>query len=75
MLHVDVLYDIKRKKYKTVCAELAFAKSPSTEWSWILYRTYNSFSLIAKSIALEASTLTITLPMRFPIFILFLFFF
>jgi hypothetical protein len=31
---VDVLYNIKRKKYKTVCAELAFAKSPSTEWSW-----------------------------------------
>ena len=27
ILHVDVL------KYKTVCAELAFAKSPSTEWS------------------------------------------
>ena len=26
-------YNIKRKKYKTVCAELAFAKSPSTEWS------------------------------------------
>jgi hypothetical protein len=35
ILHVDVLYNIKRKKYKTVCAELAFAKSPSTEWSWI----------------------------------------
>ena len=34
ILHVDVLYNIKRKKYKTVCAELAFAKSPSTEWSW-----------------------------------------
>ena len=33
MLHVDVLYTIKRKKYKTVCAELAFTKSPSTEWS------------------------------------------
>ena len=33
MLHVDVLYNIKRKKYKTVCAELAFTKSPSTEWS------------------------------------------
>ena len=32
ILHVDVLYNIKRKKYKTVCAELAFAKSPSTEW-------------------------------------------
>jgi hypothetical protein len=33
ILHVDVLYNIKRKKYKTVCAQLAFAKSPSTEWS------------------------------------------
>jgi hypothetical protein len=30
ILHVDVLYNIKRKKYKTVCAELAFTKSPST---------------------------------------------
>jgi hypothetical protein len=28
ILHVDVLYNIKRKKYKTVCAELAFTKSP-----------------------------------------------
>ena len=26
ILHVDALYNIKRKKYKTVCAELAFAK-------------------------------------------------
>ena len=33
ILHVDVLYNIKRKKYQTVCAELAFAMSPSTEWS------------------------------------------
>jgi hypothetical protein len=33
ILHVDVLYNIKRKKYKAVCAELAFTKSPSTEWS------------------------------------------
>jgi hypothetical protein len=33
ILHVDVLYNIKRKKYKTFCAELAFAMSPSTEWS------------------------------------------
>jgi hypothetical protein len=33
ILHVDVLYNIKRNKYKTVCAELAFAKSTSTEWS------------------------------------------
>jgi hypothetical protein len=30
ILHVDVLYNIKREKYKTVCAELAFTKSPST---------------------------------------------
>ena len=27
ILHVDVLYNIKRKKYKMVCAELAFTKS------------------------------------------------
>jgi hypothetical protein len=48
ILHVDVLYNIKRKKYKTVCAELAFTKLPSTEWSWFcIYRTYNSFSLFA----------------------------
>jgi hypothetical protein len=33
ILHVNVLYNIKRKKYKTVCAELAFTKSPSTEWA------------------------------------------
>ena len=33
IIDVDVLYNIKRKKYKMVCAELAFAKSPSTEWS------------------------------------------
>jgi hypothetical protein len=26
ILHVDALYNIKRKKYKTVCAELPFAK-------------------------------------------------
>ena len=32
ILHVDALYNIKRKKYQTVCAKLAFAKSP-TEWS------------------------------------------
>jgi hypothetical protein len=26
ILHVDALHNIKRKKYKTVCEELAFAK-------------------------------------------------
>jgi hypothetical protein len=33
ILHVDALYNIKGKKYKTVCAELAFAKVTFTEWS------------------------------------------
>jgi hypothetical protein len=33
ILHVDVLHNNKMKKYKTVCAELAVTKSPSTEWS------------------------------------------
>jgi hypothetical protein len=111
---VDVLYNIKRKKYQTVCAELAFAKSPSTEWSWfcieliirflyllcswiiaifkeclnksrqsllfllnaaflaekqhipILYSfVWQDRGSYPQSIALEASTLTITLPMRY----------
>jgi hypothetical protein len=39
IVHVDVLYNIKRKKYKRVCAELVFAKSSSTEC--------NFFSLLA----------------------------
>jgi hypothetical protein len=34
ILFENVLYNMKRKKYKTVCAELAVTKSPSTEWSW-----------------------------------------
>ena len=42
ILHVDVLYNIKRKKYKTVCAEVTFDRMVM-----ILYRTYNSFSLFA----------------------------
>jgi hypothetical protein len=37
ILHVDVLYNIKRKKYKTVCAELAFAKS---QWNSNKYQFY-----------------------------------
>ena len=47
ILHVDALYNIKRKKYKTVCAELAFAKVTFDRMVMILYRTYNSFSLFA----------------------------
>jgi hypothetical protein len=33
ILHVDALYNIKRKKYKTVCAELAFDKVTFDRWS------------------------------------------
>jgi hypothetical protein len=42
ILHMDVLYNINRKKYKTVCAEFTFDRMVM-----ILYRTYNSFSLFA----------------------------
>jgi hypothetical protein len=45
ILHVNVLYNIKRKKYKTVCAELAFAKSPLTEWSWMRFPIFIFFLL------------------------------
>jgi hypothetical protein len=63
ILHVDVLYNIKerRKNYKTVCAELAFAKS---SWEFLLllkhslkqikkknYKFYSCFS--AKSASLR----------------------
>jgi hypothetical protein len=47
ILHVNVLYNIKRKKYKTVCAELAFAKVTFDRMVIILYRTCNFFSLSA----------------------------
>ena len=47
ILHVDVLHNIKRKKYQTVCAELAFAKSPSTEWSWFCIELIIRFTLFA----------------------------
>ena len=43
ILHVDVLYNIKRKKYKTVCIhQVTFDRMVM-----ILYRTYNYFSLFA----------------------------
>jgi hypothetical protein len=122
ILYSFVWQDRSSYPYKTVCAELAFTKSPSTEWAWFcieliirflyllcswiiaifqeclnksrnsqcLYRyqvaaflaekqqipilysfVWQDRSSYPKSIALEASTLTITLPMRFPIFILF----
>ena len=44
IVHVDVLYNIKRKKYKTVCAELAFAKVTFDRMVRIFfYRTCNVF--------------------------------
>ena len=43
ILHVDALYNIKRKKYKTVCAELAFAKVTFDRMVMIFYRTCNVF--------------------------------
>ena len=43
ILHVDALYNIKRKKYKTVCAEFAFAKVTFDRMVMIFYRTCNVF--------------------------------
>ena len=40
---MDALYNIKRKKYKTVCAELAFAKVTFDRMVMIFYRTSNVF--------------------------------
>ena len=41
ILHVDALYNIKRKKYKTVCAELTFVKVTFDRMVMIFYRTCN----------------------------------
>jgi hypothetical protein len=57
MLHVDVLYTIKRKKYKTVCAELAFTKSPSTEFFFFICLTVGSFFYIDKTGSTETQFL------------------
>ena len=43
ILHVDALYNIKRKKYKTACAELAFAKVTLNRMIMIFNRTCNVF--------------------------------
>ena len=42
ILHVDVLYNIKRKKYQIGIRQVTFDRMVM-----ILYRTYNSFSLFA----------------------------
>jgi hypothetical protein len=41
IVHVNALYNFKRKKYKTVCAELAFAKVTFDRMVMIFYRTCN----------------------------------
>jgi hypothetical protein len=45
ILHVDALYNIKGKLYKTVCAELAFAKVTFDRMVMIFYKTCNVFFL------------------------------
>jgi hypothetical protein len=47
ILHVDALYNIRRKKYKTVCAELAFAKVTFDRMVMILLIELAMFSLFA----------------------------
>ena len=43
ILHLDALYNIKRKKYKTVYAELAFASHLRQNGHDLFYRTCNDF--------------------------------
>ena len=67
ILHVDALYNIKRKKYKTVCAELAFAKVTFDRMVMIFYRTCNVFFICyavgllqySKSVWWKVRTLTV----------------
>ena len=69
-IKVDVLYNIKRKKYKTVCAELAFAKSPSTERSWfcieLIFFICYAVGLLqySKSVWTKVGTLTVYIDIK-----------
>ena len=47
ILHVDALYNIKRKKYKTDWAELAFAKVTFERMVMIFFIELVMFSLFA----------------------------
>jgi hypothetical protein len=66
------LYTIKRKKYKTVCAELAFTKSPSTEWSWFCIKLIIHFLYLldswiipySKSVWSKVGTLTVYIDIK-----------
>jgi hypothetical protein len=56
ILYVDALYKIKIKKYKTVCAELAFAKVTFNRMVMIfVYRTCNVFFICYAVILLQYS--------------------
>ena len=55
ILHVDALYNIKRKKYKTVCAELVFAEVTFDRMVMIFYRTCNVFFICYAVILLQYS--------------------
>ena len=67
ILHVDALHNIKRKKYKTVCAELAFAKVTFDRMVMIFYKTGNVFFICyavgllqySKSVCSKVGTLTV----------------
>ena len=52
ILHEDTLYNILRKKYKTVSAELAFAKVTFDRMVAISYRLYNFYLLCSWIIAI-----------------------
>jgi hypothetical protein len=45
ILHADALYNIKRKKYKTVCAELAFAKVTFNRMVMIFFYRTSLFAM------------------------------
>ena len=47
ILYVDALHNIKRKKYKTICAELAFAKVTFDRLVMIFFIELVMFSLFA----------------------------
>jgi hypothetical protein len=47
ILHVDALYNIRRKKYKTVCAELTFANVTFDRMVMIFFIELVMFSLFA----------------------------
>ena len=64
---MDAFYNIKGKKYKTVCAELAFAKVTSDRMVMIVYITCNVFFICyavgllqySKSVWSKVGTLTV----------------